>query len=137
MPEAASAQVNVTVTSVLFHPAAFGDGDATAVIVGGALSTLTVTLVAAWVPARSDARLRIAACEVRPHVGTVPAGRVWRRSRRRRDLRRLVVGAEYPNRQLAAWLAPELDAKRVGQAERDHPLDHLDAWIEIARANDS
>ncbi|MCI0603797.1 hypothetical protein L0156_12380, partial [bacterium] len=41
MPEAESEQVNVTVTSVLFHPAPFAAGFAAAVIVGGVLS-LTV-----------------------------------------------------------------------------------------------
>lgn len=39
-PESASAHVNVTVTSVLFHPAAFGVGDTCAEIVGGVKSVV-------------------------------------------------------------------------------------------------
>ena len=37
-PESASVQSNVTVTTVLFQPAAFGSGDATAMTMGGVLS---------------------------------------------------------------------------------------------------
>src|SRR5437763_6109024 len=37
--ESASAQVKLTVTSLLFQPAAFAAGDAAPVIVGGVLST--------------------------------------------------------------------------------------------------
>jgi hypothetical protein len=49
-PERASAHVNVTVTEVVFQPAAFGAGDALAVIVGGVVSRLTVTLALAVFP---------------------------------------------------------------------------------------
>ncbi len=40
--DVASLQANVTVTLLLFQPAAFGAGEAVAVIVGGALSTPTI-----------------------------------------------------------------------------------------------
>jgi len=40
--EVASLQANVTVTLLLFQPAAFGAGEAVAVIVGGSLSTPTI-----------------------------------------------------------------------------------------------
>jgi hypothetical protein len=43
MPERLSVPVNVTVTLVLFQPAAFGAGEALAAAVGGVLSSLTVT----------------------------------------------------------------------------------------------
>jgi hypothetical protein len=54
-PAPASSHVNDTVTSVLFQPAAFADGDAVAVIVGARVSRLTVTEVVAVLPARSRA----------------------------------------------------------------------------------
>jgi hypothetical protein len=53
MPLAESEHVNVTVTTELFHPAAFGAGAVVAVIVGGVLSTRTVTDVVAVLPALS------------------------------------------------------------------------------------
>ena len=50
-PESASEVLNETVTLVLFQPFALGAGDAVAVIVGGVLSMLTVTLAdAVWPP---------------------------------------------------------------------------------------
>ena len=55
MPEAASLHVNVTVTSVWFHPMAFGGGSSEAVMVGGVRSTLIDTLASAVLPALSDA----------------------------------------------------------------------------------
>src|SRR3954463_3620056 len=43
-PEPSSPQVNVTVTSVLFHPDAFASGDCDTVIDGAVLSILTVAV---------------------------------------------------------------------------------------------
>jgi hypothetical protein len=54
-PESESAQANVTVTAVLFQPAAFGGGLCDAVTCGGVLSILRVTLVLAEFPAPSVA----------------------------------------------------------------------------------
>jgi hypothetical protein len=54
-PERESEQVKVTVTLEMFHPAAFGAGDADAVMVGGVLSRLTVTEAAEVLPALSTA----------------------------------------------------------------------------------
>src|SRR5262249_29379193 len=42
-PEVASAQVNVTVTSVLFHPAALASGAREPLTTGGVISRLMVT----------------------------------------------------------------------------------------------
>jgi hypothetical protein len=53
IPERVSAQVKVTVTAELFQPAEFGAGEATAVIVGGVLSMLTVTVALTLFPATS------------------------------------------------------------------------------------
>lgn len=55
IPERESEQVKLTATGVLFHPAAFAWGEATAAIVGGVLSIFTVTDVDAVFPARSTA----------------------------------------------------------------------------------
>src|SRR5271163_1427816 len=55
IPESASEQVNVTVTLELFQPLALAAGDCTAVITGGVLSRLTVTLVVAVKPVVSVA----------------------------------------------------------------------------------
>src|SRR5690349_15647565 len=54
-PERLSAQVNATLTLVLFHPAAFGTGVAPAVMVGDVLSMLMLTLADAVFPALSTA----------------------------------------------------------------------------------
>jgi len=48
-----SPQVNVTVTSELFQPLAFGAGDAVAAMEGRDLSTLTLVVVEAVLPALS------------------------------------------------------------------------------------
>lgn len=53
IPESASAQRNVTVTEDVFHPAAFGAGDALAVMVGAVLSMFTDTDAVAEFPATS------------------------------------------------------------------------------------
>lgn len=53
MPDRASAQANVTVTSVWCQPAALGGAESAAVIVGAVASSLTVTLAVALFPARS------------------------------------------------------------------------------------
>jgi len=45
-----SAQVNVTVTSEWFQPAAFGVGDTCATIVGGVRSSLTCAVIVAVLP---------------------------------------------------------------------------------------
>jgi hypothetical protein len=45
IPDVASVQVNVTVTSDLFHPALLGAGDTFAEIKGGLLSTPTISIV--------------------------------------------------------------------------------------------
>jgi hypothetical protein len=45
-----SAQVNVTVTSEWFQPAAFGVGDTCATIVGGVRSSLTRAVIVAVLP---------------------------------------------------------------------------------------
>jgi hypothetical protein len=55
MPDKASEQVNVTVTSVLFQPAAFGAGRGAAEMKGADWSMLSVTLVLAVLPALSTA----------------------------------------------------------------------------------
>src|SRR5919201_4121926 len=54
-PESASVALKLTVTSVLFQPAAFGGGLEAAFRSGGVLSRFTVTLVLAAFPARSVA----------------------------------------------------------------------------------
>ena len=51
MPEPESAQLNVTVTFVLFQPAEFANGDVLAAIVGGVLSILTLTVAVPPTPA--------------------------------------------------------------------------------------
>src|SRR5213075_3010207 len=51
IPDKPSAPVNVTVTLVLFQPAAFGLGAAVALAVGGVLSIFTVTETEAKMPA--------------------------------------------------------------------------------------
>jgi len=53
IPESVSAQRNVTVTDPVFHPAAFGVGDALAVMVGAVLSIFTVTELVVEFPATS------------------------------------------------------------------------------------
>jgi len=53
IPDLESAQVKLTVTLVLFQPAAFGAGAAIAVIVGGVSSMLTVAAVLLLFPAAS------------------------------------------------------------------------------------
>src|SRR5579864_833310 len=55
MPDSASVQVNVTVTAVLFHPAAFGGGSTWPMIVGGLRSMLTVGDLLVEFPAASVA----------------------------------------------------------------------------------
>ena len=55
IPERLSAQVNVTVTGVVFHPFGAGVGDATAVIVGGVLSRFIVAQAVAVSPELSVA----------------------------------------------------------------------------------
>src|SRR5436309_5637665 len=55
MPERPSAQVNTTLTLVLFHPAALDAGEPLAVMVGAVLSILIVVLVEAMFPALSTA----------------------------------------------------------------------------------
>src|SRR5439155_5414380 len=55
MPDSASAHVNVTVTSVLFHPFPFGAGAAWPEMVGAVRSTFTVAGSDALLPARSTA----------------------------------------------------------------------------------
>src|SRR4051794_18437864 len=53
-PEPVSSQVNVTSTSLLFHPAAFGSGDCETAIDGADLSIFTVAVwVASTLPALS------------------------------------------------------------------------------------
>ena len=54
-PEPVAEQVNVTMTGVLFHPAALGDGAMLAVIMGGARSMLIVSATEAVLPAASVA----------------------------------------------------------------------------------
>src|SRR3972149_1243183 len=54
-PEIGSSQLKLTVTSALFHPAAFGCGVGTPIITGGVLSRRTVTEAVAVFPARSMA----------------------------------------------------------------------------------
>ena len=54
-PESASEQVKVTVTLELFQPLALAAGDCAAVMTGGVLSRLTVTLAVAVFPAVSVA----------------------------------------------------------------------------------
>src|SRR5712691_9662729 len=56
-PEVASEHVNVTTTSVLFHPLSFGLGSATAVIVGGSLSVpmISTEIVPPGLPRSSTA----------------------------------------------------------------------------------
>jgi len=68
MPERLSAPVNVTVTLVLFQPAALGAGEAVAVAVGSVLSILIVTDMEAESPAPSTA----------VHVKVIPAVSVVR-----------------------------------------------------------
>ena len=53
MPDTESVQMKVTVTEVVFHPPAFGAGDAVAVIVGKELSIFTVTIALDESPATS------------------------------------------------------------------------------------
>ncbi len=45
MPDPLSAQVNVTVTLVLFQPCALGAGEIAAVIVGGVVSVTAVVAI--------------------------------------------------------------------------------------------
>src|SRR5262249_3018253 len=54
-PDRLSAQVKVTLTSVLFHPAAFGDGVALILIEGGVSSMLMLSVTDAVLPATSVA----------------------------------------------------------------------------------
>ncbi len=54
-PEVVSVQLNVTVTSELFHPFILGGGDCDALIDGAVLSMFTVTLVVVLLPAASVA----------------------------------------------------------------------------------
>src|SRR5579859_1501076 len=60
-PDNASVQVNETVTSVLFQPAALGEGEPEAVIEGGVSSILTVAVVVLVFPATS-VLLPVASC---------------------------------------------------------------------------
>src|SRR5579864_2238397 len=53
MPERASRQLKVTVTSELFHPKLLAEGTGLAAMVGGVLSRLMVTEVEAKLPALS------------------------------------------------------------------------------------
>ena len=53
--DAEAVHVNETVTFVLFHPLAFGAGEADAVIVGAVSSRFTVTCAVAELPALSVA----------------------------------------------------------------------------------
>ena len=55
MPEVVSVQVNVTVTFDVYTPDPLGGGEVMAVIVGGVLSILSVTLPAVLFPALSVA----------------------------------------------------------------------------------
>ena len=55
MPLPPSVHVKLTLTSLLFQPAAFADGLTTALIVGRLLSMLSVTDTVAWLPALSTA----------------------------------------------------------------------------------
>jgi hypothetical protein len=52
-PDTASAQVKLTVTLLLFHPAAFGAGVMMGVTVGGVRSIFSVVVVLADCPAAS------------------------------------------------------------------------------------
>jgi len=54
-PDSASLHAKVTVTLELFQPLAFGGGEGVAVIVGGVLSMLNLTLALAVLPALSVA----------------------------------------------------------------------------------
>lgn len=63
IPDPASAQVNVTVTLPVFHPALFGAGDVDATMVGIVLSMFSVTDVLAELPAASVA-VRLTICPV-------------------------------------------------------------------------
>ena len=65
-------QVNVTVTFELFHPAAFGGGAATAVILGAVFERLMVTVFVAVFPATSVA-VPVICCPA-PSVVTVTGG---------------------------------------------------------------
>src|SRR5436189_55301 len=55
MPDNASEQVKLTVTSLLFQPSALAAGVREPVIVGGALSSLTLTEPLPWLPTLSVA----------------------------------------------------------------------------------
>jgi hypothetical protein len=55
IPESLSLQIKLTVTEELFQPAPLGTGEETAVMTGATLSTLTVTLAEAVLPASSVA----------------------------------------------------------------------------------
>ena len=54
IPDNESAQVKVTVTGELFHPAAFGAGETVAEIVGAVLSMLMLRVALALLPATSE-----------------------------------------------------------------------------------